>query len=282
MSTYTDLGFDTFGIRVIPSYKKQTPQETRASAQPGAVSADRLYVGSGDNVVKADKDGLYVGNKNVASAPFRVDMEGNATFSSAEINVRPRPGTHSALRITKADGTQVMDVDTTNGWVNIGPDQPLYEQDPQVSLYIVKSTDGYHAVNIMNPNPGTLASCDIGVINNNPDSSGGFFDMGIASMAFSDPNYALYGPGECYLWSADNNVYIGTAGVDKNLYFFSGGTDSKDYITVWINSQGVIFPKQAETVSAPDYVKGGVYYDTTLHKLRVGGVAAWETITSVA
>jgi hypothetical protein len=33
--------------------------------------------------------------------------------------------------------------------------------------------------------------------------------------------------------------------------------------------------------SAPTYVKGVVYFDTTLNKLRVGGAAGWETITSV-
>ena len=35
------------------------------------------------------------------------------------------------------------------------------------------------------------------------------------------------------------------------------------------------------TTSAPAYVKGAIYFDTTLNKLRVGGATAWETITSV-
>lgn len=35
------------------------------------------------------------------------------------------------------------------------------------------------------------------------------------------------------------------------------------------------------TASAPAYVKGGMYFDTTLSKLRVGGSAGWETVTSV-
>jgi len=38
---------------------------------------------------------------------------------------------------------------------------------------------------------------------------------------------------------------------------------------------------QATTALAPPYVEGAVYYDLTLHKLRVGGAADWETITSV-
>ena len=41
----------------------------------------------------------------------------------------------------------------------------------------------------------------------------------------------------------------------------------------------LVFPQQA--ASAPTYVKGGIYFDTTLNKLRVGGATGWETITSV-
>lgn len=43
---------------------------------------------------------------------------------------------------------------------------------------------------------------------------------------------------------------------------------------------GLIKPQQAPTASAPAYVKGAIYFDTTLNKLRVGGATAWETITS--
>ena len=44
---------------------------------------------------------------------------------------------------------------------------------------------------------------------------------------------------------------------------------------------GTIKPQQAATASAPTYVKGAIYFDTTLNKLRVGGGIGWETITSV-
>lgn len=43
----------------------------------------------------------------------------------------------------------------------------------------------------------------------------------------------------------------------------------------------VMLPVQATTAGAPAYVKGGIYFDTTLNKLRVGGATAWETCTSV-
>ena len=44
---------------------------------------------------------------------------------------------------------------------------------------------------------------------------------------------------------------------------------------------GTISPQQATTAAAPAYVKGAIYFDTTLNKLRVGGATAWETVTSV-
>ena len=47
-----------------------------------------------------------------------------------------------------------------------------------------------------------------------------------------------------------------------------------------IQSDGVFFPKQAVTASAPTYVLGGIYFDTTLNKLRIGGASGWETVTS--
>lgn len=43
----------------------------------------------------------------------------------------------------------------------------------------------------------------------------------------------------------------------------------------------VFMPKQATTAGAPAYVLGGMYFDTTLNKLRIGGATAWETVTSV-
>jgi hypothetical protein len=48
-----------------------------------------------------------------------------------------------------------------------------------------------------------------------------------------------------------------------------------------LNVNGLIYPQQATTAGAPAYVKGAIYFDTTLNKLRVGGATAWETITSI-
>ena len=66
----------------------------------------------------------------------------------------------------------------------------------------------------------------------------------------------------------------GGTGTARNISI--GGTG-----LVTVQPDGVFLPVQAVTASAPTYIKGGVYFDTTLNKLRVGGATAWETITSV-
>ena len=52
-------------------------------------------------------------------------------------------------------------------------------------------------------------------------------------------------------------------------------------VTGVLSSSGLFSPQQATTAGAPAYVKGAIYFDTTLNKLRVGGATGWETITSV-
>ena len=47
-----------------------------------------------------------------------------------------------------------------------------------------------------------------------------------------------------------------------------------------IQNTGAWMPYQAPTASAPTYIKGGMYFDTTLNKLRIGGATGWETVTS--
>lgn len=51
--------------------------------------------------------------------------------------------------------------------------------------------------------------------------------------------------------------------------------------TLRVKYNGPLMPFQAPTASAPTYIKGGLYFDTTLNKLRVGGATGWETVTSV-
>ena len=80
-------------------------------------------------------------------------------------------------------------------------------------------------------------------------------------------------------WNGSNN---------NNAYFavqLGDGSTTSDALRIDYQKNatfaGTIKPQQAATASAPSYVKGAIYFDTTLNKLRVGGATGWETITSV-
>ena len=78
--------------------------------------------------------------------------------------------------------------------------------------------------------------------------------------------------------------YSTTTSTEVMRIFGTGGVcigNTTDKGAGSLNVSGLIYPQQAATISAPSYVKGAIYFDTTLNKLRVGGATAWETITSV-
>jgi hypothetical protein len=86
------------------------------------------------------------------------------------------------------------------------------------------------------------------------------------------------------------NLIFTTSGAEKGRFFANGrlgigtgATDSGALLQVngTATFAGTIQPQLATTAGAPAYVKGAIYFDTTLNKLRVGGASAWETITSV-
>lgn len=71
----------------------------------------------------------------------------------------------------------------------------------------------------------------------------------------------------------DTRLYLGVYGTS----LICGVAGS----TVPTINANVFFPAQKPTATAPTYVKGGLYFDTTLNKLMVGGATGWETVTSV-
>lgn len=175
-----------------------------------------------------------------------------------------------ALQVTNSNGKQIFKVDTLNGWVNIGEDQPLYDRDPQTSLYIVRDIDGYHSINLMNISDGEFASADIGAVNNNPDPSGGYVDLGINGIGWNDPDYAVFDAEAGYTFCVDNNFYVGAGGVGKSIYFFTDGFDSKEYIRGSIDSSGAKFGD----ITNGNYTK--IHTDGTLE--FIGDATVWDDI----
>ncbi len=77
---------------------------------------------------------------------------------------------------------------------------------------------------------------------------------------------------------AGTTIAASTGNVDVNGTL---GVDGAATFDGAVTAGGVISPQSHATSGGPTYAEGAIYYDTTLHKLRVGGAAGWETITSV-
>ena len=52
----------------------------------GVVNSAFMNIGEGSQVFRADQSGIWLGNAKFGSAPFKVDMEGNATATSMSIS----------------------------------------------------------------------------------------------------------------------------------------------------------------------------------------------------
>lgn len=73
-----------------------------------------ITIGSGNNVFKADSNGIYLGNASFAAAPFRVNMAGHMVASGAEFS-----GTISASIISggQINGTTISGTNINGGTI---------------------------------------------------------------------------------------------------------------------------------------------------------------------
>lgn len=84
-------------------------------------------------------------------------------------------------------------------------------------------------------------------------------------------------------WYNGNQGGLDIRTANNYIVLSDGDGNPRQYIDGNGNTtfNGTISPVKATTAAAPAYVKGAIYFDTTLNKLRVGGATAWETITSI-
>jgi hypothetical protein len=81
-----------------------------------------------------------------------------------------------------------------------------------------------------------------------------------------------------YRFVNDDDTGMGR-GTGDSLSLIAGGVEG-----IRITEVGGYTKTQLQlitTANAPTYTEGAIYYDSTLHKLRIGGAAGWETVTSV-
>lgn len=184
----------------------------------------------------------YVVFNQAGQAPSYVPtLAGENTFTGRMI-IRPTVDSANIFQVQSADGTQCFEVDTSHQWVKVGPDQPIGNLDPQVTLYITKNTNMYHAVNLQNTNSGEYASTDFVILNDiaaqgSELGTTGYLDLGVNSSGWADPDYATFDASCEYLDFADN-FYFGCSGATGSLYFYFGGHNDKAYIKACLDQTG--------------------------------------------
>lgn len=115
-----------------------------------------------------------------------------------------------------------------------------------------------------NPKFGGTLSGPVITTTGNITAGGSFFTTG---------NYYLNN--NAFIGGAAGAIDITATGANKSITLTPSGTGGV------VVAAGPLVPSKVATGAAPAYVEGNIYYDTTLHKLRVGGGGAYETITSV-
>ena len=97
---------------------------------------------------------------------------------------------------------------------------------------------------------------------------------------------SIFLPGNLAAGSAMQIVYddamlAGATRRNWSTVLFGIGNATVQYGGSVLPQPVTLFPIQAPTATAPPYSKGGMYFDTTLNKMRIGGAAGWETVTSI-
>lgn len=153
------------------------------------------------------------------------------------------------------------------------------------------SVNNFTQYAIQNKSAGVNSSADVITYpDNNVDDTTGFVDIGVASSVFSQAAYACTGPNDAYLFGSavsgsgtNGNLVIWTdsTGVRNDIVLGTNGFNSTSNERLRVKKAGQVrfIPLAAAPVDSVQ--EGDVYYNSTLHKLQVRTVAAWETITSV-
>jgi hypothetical protein len=118
----------------------------------------------------------------------------------------------------------------TSTFSGSNPEKVLINAGTTTSFNLVNakgSINNYLQFNLQNQSSGANASSDIVATANNGTESVNFIDMGINSSAYSTTG-VLGGANNAYLYSTGNDFVIGNASANKDLIFFTDGTNIAD------------------------------------------------------
>lgn len=269
----------------------------RANGTDTNISIGMFSKGSGQVQIRSDTNGFILAGDSVASGVNYVGLTNAATGTGPTIT---STGSDTNIDLTlKAKGTGNLLIPSGTGSLqyNTTDQTTNYERVRHYwssNVYTISSDVGgtgtVRPIRIISGNAtfGINESTQSLVFTRTtPSTVTTLFDLTTAGTGLSGTSSSQYGmrinptinqsSTAGYTMLLINPTESATGSGAKLLADFQVGGTSK----VSIKNDGVIFPVQAVTASAPTYVKGGVYFDTTLNKLRVGGASGWETITSI-
>ncbi len=120
--------------------------------------------------------------------------------------------------------TSTTATSTFAGNVFVGPTNPNFY--PASPLVVTTNTNNYGQFVVQNLNSGNNASGDLIVGGDKMTDTSYYGDLGCNSSTFNQVGQTILPAFDCYLYSSDSNLDIGTASTTgpSNINFFTGGT----------------------------------------------------------
>lgn len=129
-------------------------------------------------------------------------------------------------------GTTNMFYDNTTGQISIGNStinvQIGYTGSINSLAHFHGNQNSYVQVVMNNVNNGTRSSSDFVAQNDAGSETENYVDLGINSSTYNDPAYSAMGAGDAYLYTANNDMVIGTADTGTQIRFVTGGLTTSE------------------------------------------------------
>ena len=253
-------------------------------------------------------DGATNGTRKLsAAAPaFLTSVTTPSLTSPAAIDLTLGTGTYgTALTVASATGRLGIGTATPNALLEVNGTIRNTSSAQLISTHNIDVLSASVAANLFNSIANATITIGGGITSGNVKigtSTGGLTVLGSSSSGFvgigtTNPVNALvvsnagaagieFTPSSGTIFSFNRSTTaFSPIGIYGSTIVLAIGGSAVTAISVDASSNstfgGTIKPQQATTAAAPAYVKGAIYFDTTLNKLRVGGATAYETITSV-
>ena len=266
------------GIHAAKRIVSDSTEASTGSTSGSGIFAGGIYAGAasvfGSTVtVSAGFAEIAIRSTSDAAAQRQYLTFGSTTYNRAQFQGVSSGTSDGSLELrTFNAGTQTL----SQTWNKDGSSTFAGAVTMSESSIVTRSQNGTTSFGIRNANGGTASVSALYVGNDTSNTRGSLFTFG---TGYTTSNQ--YVAGSVLLESSDT-AGLGISGTNSGpVKIWNNAGVTATFTATGTTFASIIKPQQATTAGAPAYVKGAIYFDTTLNKLRVGGATAWETITSV-